>query len=107
MKPGPKPAGGRALTSAERQARLRAKLAAGAKPVHYRRPADRRTRPQQWEDAVATLQCCLDSYQAWRNSLPENLFKAAIGERLDELLELREHVKALQAAELPRGFGRD
>jgi hypothetical protein len=107
MKPGPKPAGECALTSAERQARLRAKLAAGAKPVHYHRPADRRSRPQQWEDAVNTLARCLDAYQHWRDSLPENLAEAAIGERLNELLELREHVEALQAAGLPRGFGRD
>jgi hypothetical protein len=107
MKPGPKPAGERALTAAERQARLRAKVAAGAKPAHYRRPADQRSRPQQWEDAVNTLSRCLDAYQAWRDSLPENLAETAIGERLDTVLDLRKHVAALQAAELPKGFGRD
>jgi hypothetical protein len=107
MKPGPKPAGERALTAAERQARLRAKRAAGAKPVHYRRPTDRRSRPQLWEDAVNTLSRCLDAYQHWRDSLPENLAEAAIRERLDELLELREHVEVLRSAELPKGFGRD
>jgi hypothetical protein len=105
--PGPKPQGERALTAAERQARRRANQAAGVKPVRYRRPADRRSRPQQWADAVATLHGCLDAYQAWRDSLPENLAEAAIGAKLDELLELREHVEALEAAELPKGFGRD
>ena len=107
MKPGPKPLGERALTPAERQARYRAAQAVGIKPVHYRRPADRRSRPRQWEDAVNTLARCLDAYQAWRDSLPENLAEATIGVRLDTLLELRGHVDALQAAELPKGFGRD
>ena len=83
MKPGPKPTGERALTAAERQARYRAAQAAGVKPVRYRRPAGRRSRPQQWEDAVGTLQRCLDAYQAWRDSLPASLAEAAIGERLD------------------------
>jgi hypothetical protein len=105
--PGPKPQGEHALTAAERQARRRAKQAAGVKPVHYRRPADRRARPQLWQDAVDALTTCLDAYQAWRDRLPDNLADAAIGERLDAVLELREHVDALAAAELPRGFGRD
>jgi hypothetical protein len=107
MKPGPKPAGDHALTPAERQARRRAKQAAGGKPVHYRRPADRRSRPQQWADAVATLQQCLDAYQHWRDSLPENLAESAIAEQLDAVLEHREQVDALEAADLPKGFGRD
>jgi hypothetical protein len=106
MKPGPKPIGERALTGAERMARLRAKQTAGVKPVRYRRPADRRSRPRQWADAIDTLYRCLDAYQAWRDALPDNLAEAAIGEQLDAVLELREHVEALQAAELPKGFGR-
>ncbi len=107
MKPGPKPAVERALTPAERQARYRAAQTAGVKPVRYRRPADRRSRPQRWADAVASLQGCLDAYQAWRDSLPENLAAATIGARLDALLALRAHVAALEAADLPKGFGRD
>jgi hypothetical protein len=96
-----------ALSEAERQARARAKRAAGAKPVHYRRPADRRSRPKQWADAVATLRQCLDAYQHWRDSLPENLAESAIAEQLDAVLELREQVDALEAVDLPKGFGRD
>lgn len=107
MKPGPKPAGEHALTPAERQARRRARQAEGTKPVHYRRPADRRSRPQLWADAIATLQACLDGYQLWRDRLPANLEEAAIGEKLDALLELRGLVDDLEAAELPKGFGRD
>jgi hypothetical protein len=96
-----------ALSAAERQARFRAARAAGVKPVRYRRPADRRSRPQLWADAVDTLQRCLDGYQAWRDGLPENLAETPIGAKLDELLELRELVEQLAAAELPKGFGRD
>ena len=96
-----------ALSAAERQARFRAARAAGVKPVRYRRPADRRSRPQLWADAVDTLQRCLDGYQAWRDGLPENLAETPIGAKLDELLELRGHLEALAAAELPKGFGRD
>ncbi len=96
-----------ALSNAERQARYRAAQAAGVKPVRYRRPADRRSRPRQWSDAVDTLARCLDAYQAWRDALPDNLAEAPIGARLDELLALRGHLEALAAAELPKGFGRD
>ena len=58
MPPGPKPLGERAMTRAERQARFRAVHAADTAAtvkVRYRRPADRRSRPQRWRDAVAEL----------------------------------------------------
>ena len=44
-----------ALTNAERQARYRERRKAGESRIRYRRPADRRSRPQQWNDAVQTL----------------------------------------------------
>ncbi|MDQ2763990.1 MAG: hypothetical protein M3Y22_11080 [Pseudomonadota bacterium] len=48
--------GSLALTNAERQARYRARKAEQAGPtIRYRRPADRRTRPQRWHDATAEL----------------------------------------------------
>jgi hypothetical protein len=68
--PGPKPQGDRALTSAERMRRLREKRKAEAadkppdKPpvvIRYRRPKDRRSRPDQWADAINTLTDCLDT----------------------------------------------
>jgi hypothetical protein len=96
-----------ALTGAERMARLRERQLAGEKPVRYRRPKDRRGRPEQWNDAVSTLLDCLDAYQAWRDNLPDGLADSAIAERLDAVLELRDLVEQLEAAELPRGFGRD
>ena len=53
LKPGAAPA----LTNAERQANYRARRQAlqAALVLRYRRPADRRSRPQRWHDAVAEL----------------------------------------------------
>jgi NAD(P)H-dependent flavin oxidoreductase YrpB (nitropropane dioxygenase family) len=96
-----------ALTGAERMARLRERRQAGELPARYRRPKDRRSRPQQWHDATSTLLDCLDAYQVWRDNLPVGLVDSAIAERLDAVLDLRELVEQLEAAELPRGFGGD
>jgi len=96
-----------ALSDAERAARYRAKRKEGVRPVQYRRPADRRSRPQKWHDAVKTLSDLLDDYESWRDNLPESLAESVTAERIDEVLELRELVEQLEAAELPRGFGRD
>jgi len=54
-KRGLKPQGEAALTVAERQARYRAAWQAGTPAVRYRKPGDRRSRPQRWKDAVAEL----------------------------------------------------
>jgi hypothetical protein len=114
--PGPRPQGDRALTSSERMRRLREKRKAEAagkpldKPpvvIRYRRPKDRRSRPDQWADALNTLRDCLDRYQDWRDNLPASLADSALAERLDAVLELRDLVDQLSLADLPRGFGRD
>jgi hypothetical protein len=114
--PGPLPRNGvRALTPAERSAAYRERLkaeieAAGKAPVvriRYRRPADKRSRPQRWADAVQTLADLIDDYQAWRDGLPPSLAGSEIADRLDEVLELRDLVDQLAAADLPKGFGRD
>jgi hypothetical protein len=55
MPRGRHPQGDHPLSDAERQARHRARHQAEAPAVRYRRPADRRTRPQRWRDAVAEL----------------------------------------------------
>jgi hypothetical protein len=73
--------------------------------VRYRRPADRRTKPQRWTDAVETLLDVLDRYRAWRNNLPAELADSALAEQLDAVLELRERVKQLEAAVLPKDLG--
>jgi len=110
--PGPRPQGDHALTSAKRMRRLREKRKAEAadKPpvvIHYRRPKDRRSRPDQWADAINTLTDCLDRYQEWRDNLPASLADSALAERLDAVLELRDLVDQLSLADLPRGFGRN
>lgn len=77
-----------ALTGAERMARLRERQRAGEKSVRFRRPKDRRSRPQQWQDAIDTLLDCLDAYQDWRDNLPAGLADSAVAERLETILEL-------------------
>src|SRR5205809_7879831 len=84
--PGPPPRGDRAATPAERSAAYRARrkatvAAAPAKPpvvVRYRRPADRRSRPEQWADAVQILADLLDQFQEWRD-IRERAMAAGVG----------------------------
>ena len=94
-----------ALTNAERQARYRERRQAGESRLRYRRPVDRRSRPQQWDDAVQTLLALQDQYRAWRDALPESLAGSATAELLNEVCDLE--LSELEAVELPRGFGRD
>lgn len=96
-----------ALTDAERARRYRERHKAGEKPVRYCQPADRRSKPQQWEDAVEALLGLLDGYQDWRDNLPVGLADSPTAQRIDEVLELRDLVEQLQGVELPKGFGRD
>ena len=62
-----------ALTNAERQARYRERSKAGESRIRYRRPADRRSRPQQWNDAAQTLLELQEQYRQWQDALPESL----------------------------------
>jgi hypothetical protein len=97
-----------AMSNAERQAAYKARLLAGIAPAKpARRPKDRRSKPKQWVDALAVLEGLLDGWQAARDALPENLADGAYATKLDAVLELREHVDALMAADIPLGFGRD
>ncbi len=102
---GRKPLGDKALSAAERQARFRAAHADGAPKVRYRRPADRRSRPQRWREAVAELVELQGEYQAWRDSLPDNLAESATAEALRAVCDL--DLSELESVEPPRGFGRD
>jgi len=106
MKRGPKPIGETAMTHAERQARYRAAHANGApKPkIKYRKPADRRSRPQRWRDAVAELVELQADCQTWLDGLPENLADGATAEALRAICELDLSVLEIDP---PRGFGRD
>jgi len=75
------------LTSAERQRAYIQRLKAGVPTVPKpRRPVDRRTKPQRWDDAVAELVSLLDSYQDARDDLPDSLAETAYVEKLDAIL---------------------
>jgi hypothetical protein len=93
------------MTGAERQARYRAARTAGVSVVRIRRPADRRSRIQRWNDTVAGLLDLQAEYAAWLEALPDNQQDSATAEALRAIVEL--DLDELQAIEPPRGFGRD
>jgi hypothetical protein len=104
----------RALTEAERSAEYRARRkaeieAAGKTPVvriRYRKPADKRSKPQQrWRDAVAELVDLQADYAAWLDRLPESLRDTATAEALQAIAAF--DLSELEALEPPKGFGRD
>ena len=113
MPRGRKPAGDRALTGAERQARYRAR--AGQPGIRYPRGTsprakgaqrtDRRSRPQRWRDAVAQLLAVQAECAAWLDKLPQATQGSATGEALQAIVDL--DLDELSAIEPPRGFGRD
>lgn len=107
MPKGRPPDGEHALSNAERQARYRARHQAQqpAPTIRYRRPADRRTRPQRWHDAVTELVALQAEYAAWADALPEALQDTATAEALQAIIEL--DLDTLAAVEPPRGYGRD
>ena len=107
MPRGRQPQGENALTNAERQAYYRArKQAKASKPtIRYRRPADRRSRPQRWTDAVAELLALQAEYAAWADALPEALRDTATAEALQAIVDL--DLAELADIEPPRGYGRD
>ena len=94
-----------AMTGAERQARYRAAHLNGAPVVRIRRPADRRSRIQRWNDTIAAAVDLQAEYAAWLDKLPDNQQDSALAEVLRAIVEL--DLSELQAIEPPRGFGRD
>ena len=98
--------GGQALSNAERQARYRArKVEQTGTTIRYRRPADRRTRPQRWHDAVAELLALHAEYSAWADALPDALRDTATAEALQSIVEF--DLSDLSDIKPPRGYGRD
>ena len=93
------------MTGAERQARYRATHAAGAPIIRTRRPADRRSRIQRWNDTVAAAVELQAEYAGWLDALPDNQPDSALAEALRAIVEL--DLSELQAVEPPTGFGRD
>ena len=94
-----------ALTTAQRQRRYRARRKAQQPRVQYRRPQDRRSRPQRWQDAVRTLLDLQGEYQAWLDNLPDALQESALAHKLEAICEL--DLAELESVEPPRGYGRD
>jgi len=107
MPRGRRPKGETALTGAERQARYRARQQAqqGMPTIRHRRSADRRTRPQRWQDAVAELITLQAEYAAWADALPDGLRDTATAEALQAIVEL--DLEPLADIVPPRGYGRD
>jgi hypothetical protein len=107
MPRGRKPAGECALSNAERQARYRARHQLQDPPpgVRYRPPADRRTRPQRWRDAVAALLALQAEYADWLEALPDSLLGSPTADALHAIVDLE--LDDLAAINPPRGYGRD
>ena len=107
MAKGQQPQGEHALSGAERQARYRARQQAqqAGPTIRYRRPTDRRTRPERWHDAVAALLALQAEYAAWADALPEGLRDTATAEALQAIVDL--DLDTLADIEPPRGYGRD
>jgi hypothetical protein len=98
--------GSQTLTNAERQARYRARKAEQAgTTIRYRRPADRRTRPQRWHDAVEEVLALQAEYTTLANALPDALRDTPTAEALQAIVDL--DLSDLADIEPPRGYGRD
>jgi hypothetical protein len=93
------------MTDAERQARYRTMHADGAPIIRIRRPADRRSRIQRWNDTIVALTELQLEYGGWLEALPDNQQDSATAEALRAIVEL--DLSELLAIEPPRGFGRD
>lgn len=95
------------MTPAERQAQYRARRAAAQPPplVHFRRAADRRSRPQRWRDAVAMLVLLQADYAEWRATMPASLADTPTGQALAAMADL--DLSELVGIDPPRGYGRD
>ena len=77
------------LSNAERQARYRARHLQQPPPViRTRRPVDRRSRPQRWDDATNVLLGLQVEYVDWLAALPDSLRGTAMAEALEAIADL-------------------
>jgi rhamnogalacturonyl hydrolase YesR len=93
------------MTGAERQARYRAARADGVPVIRIRRPVDRRSRIQRWNDTIAALVNLQEEYSHWLDALPDNQQDSATAEALQAIVEF--DLSDLLVIDPPRGFGRD
>lgn len=107
MPRGRQPEGECALSNAERQARYRDRRLAQATSVvvRARRPADRRSRPQRWRDAVSELLALQAEYANWLTGLPDSLRDSTTADALEAIVDL--DLTILADIALPQGYGRD
>ena len=91
------------LTPAKKQRRYRERLKAGHRPVHTRKPRDRRS--QRWRDAVSELRILQEHYRNCLDTLPDALRDTPYEERLQIIADV--DIEALEEIEPPRGYGRD
>ena len=73
--------------------------------IRYRRPVDRRSRPQRWLDAVSELLTLQADYTVWAEALPDALRDTATAEALQAIIDL--DLTELAGIDPPRGYGRD
>jgi len=107
MPRGQKSEGETPLSNAERQARYRARHLKQPPPVviRTRRPVDRRSRPQRWDDATNVLLRIQVECADWLMALPDSLRGTAMAEALEAIADL--DLTALAEVRPPRGYGRD
>ena len=98
-----------ALSNSERQKRYRERRGTKQPRLRYRRPGDRRSRPEQFLDAIATVMRIHEEYHVWRQGIVDSLQDAATTERLDDVLAHLDEVdwETLLGLGLPKGYGRD
>jgi len=101
----PQPIGETAMTGAERQARYRAARMTNAPLIRIRRPVDRRSRIQRWNDTIAAAVELQAEYATWLDALPDNQQDSALADALRAIVDF--DLSELVAIEPPRGFGRD
>jgi hypothetical protein len=84
---------------------IRPVTSAAAGQPRTRRPADRRSRPQRWREAVVELLALQAEYAKWLAALPDSLSDSPTAEALEAIVDL--DLTELAEIEPPRGFGRD
>ena len=93
------------MTGAECQARYHAGRADGTAVIRVRRPTDRCSRIQRWNDTIAELVNLQAEHATWLEALPDNQQDSATAEALQAIVDL--DLSELQTIEPLWGFGRD